>query len=184
MPAYNVSGNQSSKLPPVLAHSEAARQHIERAWHQQRNGALSPWLLTFSMTLHPSVQITPKSGQFLECSLENTGLNNNSGSPAANGQKSFLTYLDICQGKLCKRIVSHGDFVRVWPCVNSRGAVDILPHLGQSTKLMLSLFTQAGKGSVFHSSSCFWSPKFPYSYYRWKNFPNPVTCDQFGGTVV
>lgn len=88
------------------------------------------------MTLHPSGQITPKRWQFLECSLENTGLNNNSGSPAANGQKSSLTYLDICQGKLCKRIV------RVWPYANSRGAVDILPDLGQSTELMLSLFTQ------------------------------------------
>lgn len=144
------------------------------------NGALSPWLLNFSMTLHPSGQITPKRWQFLECSLENTGLNTNSGSPAANGQKSFLTYLDICQGKLCKR----GDFVRVWPCANSRGAVDILPPSWPEHRVdVISVHTE-GRESVFHSSSCFWTPKFPCFYYRWKNFANPVTCDQFGGTVV
>lgn len=46
-----------------------------------------------------------KAGNFLECSLENIGLNNNSGSLAAKGQKSSLTYLESCQGKLCKLIV-------------------------------------------------------------------------------
>lgn len=171
MPAYNVTGNQSLTTFCTGSLSEASRQYIEGGPDKQHSGALSPWLLNFSMTLHPSVQITPKSWQFLERSLENTGLNNNSESLAANGQKSFLAYLDICQGKLCKQIVFCGGFVWVWSRVNSRSAVDILSHLGQSTEPILSLFTQGGRGCIFHSGPCFCTQKFPCFYSGWKTFP-------------